>query len=424
MVDFGDDDFFATAGNGGFDGVDPFSHQYDEDQDDVYQQYQQSQQQQSQPRVRTQQRQRRASVCGTAPSSNMSSGTMIKPSRTKSTDNFSGSTSSNSSSGQVRSGSRRQPSTDTLNSMTLNGQLESIPNKPSRTKSGSGDRSVVSTQSSNGPSVSRRPGTRRASLAAGASALTSRNAMPRQQQQQYSNRMEADSNVLQPADDFGYEYDDHHQDHHRQYTNHNNNYNNNNNFTDYEDMGYGDTHNDTYYEQSQPVQQQQVEEPVRSRRQRRCSIAEVVSTAQPVPALTSSSTSSGGTMDYGYGDATPDSSNADGPPPTRGLSTSTSQRLGGAITGIGNASISNMAIPMMIPEETKRTNRRGSIAMLGNIGRKASKEPEVTATKKPTADRDRQRQGTLLDRVGASSGDGRGSNRSGTTSYSDRIMSK
>jgi hypothetical protein len=94
--------------------------------------------------------------------------------------------------------------------------------------------------------------------------------------------------------------------------------------------------------------------------------------------------------------------------------------------------MANMAIPMAatLENEPKKMGRRSSIAMMAGIGR-PKKEDKVEAaataatTKKPSADRDRHRQGTLLDRVGASSGDARCAGRSGTgSSYSDRILSK
>jgi hypothetical protein len=87
--------------------------------------------------------------------------------------------------------------------------------------------------------------------------------------------------------------------------------------------------------------------------------------------------------------------------------------------------MTNMAIPMTASEEPKKSGRRGSIAMLSGMGRNKPKVdvPEAAAAiKKPGADRDRHRQGTLMDRVGASD---RGGSRSGVaSSYSDRILSK
>jgi hypothetical protein len=173
------------------------------------------------------------------------------------------------------------------------------------------------------------------------------------------------------------------------------------------------------------------EAPVRARRQRRCSIADVVNTASIQPSgMSSNASACSGSSDYGYGDATPDSSCP--APSSRGLTAPSgnggvapSSRRVGALTG---ASMANMAIPMAatLENEPKKMGRRGSIAMMAGIGRpkKEEKVEAATTAKKPSADRDRHRQGTLLDRVGASSGDAR-AGRSGTgSSYSDRILSK
>ena len=374
---FDDDDFFA-GGGGGFGNQDAFAYNDGG-----------SEPQMQQPRSQIRPtRQRRASLGVTSGPIMSLSAPIVpsKPMRTKSSDNFAAPASSNS----TRTGSRRPTSAST--EVSLNGRLEAVPGRVSgsgsnRGAGGSGDRSVTSNGSN---SNSQRRSGRRASMASGAP--SSRNIMPQQQQQpQYRS---TNHNINEDAD-YGYGYDDQPQ------------YNNNNyNHHEVEDMGYGDQiEEEGGY--SQPVPQ---EEPVRARRQRRCSIADVVNTAsvQPTP------------NDYGYGTSE-----------SFGNSNSAEESRGGSqhprLGAVGNASISNMAIPMTLSDEPKRTNRRGSIAMLGNIGRtKAPKEAEPSA-KKPAADRDRQRQrqGNLLDRVGAStSNDGRGTSRAGTTSYSDRILSK
>lgn len=63
---------------------------------------------------------------------------------------------------------------------------------------------------------------------------------------------------------------------------------------------------------------------------------------------------------------------------------------------------SNIAIPMAAQMEEKKQPRarRGSMLGLGGF-EKPAKEPE-RKQKKPGVDRDRRRQGTLMDRVGAS----------------------
>lgn len=174
-----------------------------------------------------------------------------------------------------------------------------------------------------------------------------------------------------------------------------------------EDYGYGD-----------PEPQQAEQQPVvRARRQRRCSIADVVSA--PAATNTIGDFQNTASVDYGYGDDAPDT---DAAPASRGLLHSASVRK----TGI-NSSMANLAIPMAMREEPKKAGgmgRRGSIAMLTGMGRSNKKEEKVpdVAAKKPSADRDRHRQGTLMDRVGAS---GASNSRSGaSSSYSDRIMSK
>ena len=349
---FDDDDFFAGGGaNGGFGNHDAFG-------------YNDMEEQQQQPRAQARpSRQRRASL-SVMNGPVMSLSTPIsKPMRMKSSDNLGG---------EPRSGGRRQPAASEGPTSNLNRRLESAPLKASSSGSSRGDRSVASTASSNSQ---RRAGARRASMAGGVP-LSSRSVEsqpPSQSRQQYRHE-EAD-----------YGYGDEQQ---------------------YDDMGYGD--NDIIQEEQEyhhPVAQQ--EEPVRARRQRRCSIADVVNTASVQPTPT----------DYGYGTTESYPSAEEARP-----------RVGAAPSSL-NQSIANMAIPMTLSDEPKRTNRRGSIAMLGNIGRssKPSKEPEPVASKKAAADRDRQRQrqGTLLDRVGAgTNNDGRGSSRAGTTSYSDRILSK
>lgn len=161
------------------------------------------------------------------------------------------------------------------------------------------------------------------------------------------------------------------------------------------DLGYGDATPDMGYGDASP--DSEAPKPARARRQRRCSIAEVTSSA---PAASPEDTESAerprlqrqGTNDF-------------------------------AAVGTSSNTISNIAIPMAAQEEApKRKGRRGS--MFGAISRNVSstKEPEPEKTKKPGADRDRRRQGTLLDRVGS-----RESTRSRSgpaSSYSDRIVSK
>ena len=405
---FDDDDFFA--GGGGFGNNDAFAYN-DEPQ------YEPQIQQQPRSQVRPT-RQRRASLGVTSGPIMSLSAPIVpsKPMRTKSSDNFGAAAGVPANS--TRAGGRRQPSSEVPTSSSsrsgvssannLNGRLESVPGRASRSSGGgvstaSGDRSVTS----NGSNSQRRTGARRASMAAGIS--SSRNVAPQPPSQpQYRHS----SNIQEEAD-YGYGYEDaappqYHQNNHQ-----NHHYNHH----EVEDMGYGDQieEEEEVEYPHQPVVAQ--EEPVRARRQRRCSIADVVNTASIQPTQ----------PDYGYGSTesyqpTNAAATADDTIPAR---TMTQSRIGAA----GNASISNMAIPMTLSDEPKRTNRRGSIAMLGNIGRtKATKEPEPAATAKKSAtdrDRQRQRQGTLLDRVGAgTNNDGRGSSRAGTTSYSDRILSK
>jgi hypothetical protein len=287
---------------------------------------------------------------------------------------------SESGTGTSSSSSSRRPrgtaSSSSSSSRSLDGQLEAVPGV--RTKSSSTEqRSVVSSASHE---RARRAG-RRASMASG---------VPPTRSTSHRTKEEPAASV-----DYGYGDGD----------------NGNGNAVE-EDFGYGD--------QDAPAVEQQPAVRSQRQRQRRCSIADVVSSTAP---------SSSNGMDYGYGDAIPDN---DAVASGRGGQTrDTSQRKLGAATsgggtGGGKNTMSNMAIPMAAIEEPKKgTNRRGSIAMLG-MGFNSKKEekaaPEVAA-KKPGADRDRHRQGTLLDRVGASSGD-RGSGRSGTASYSDRVMSK
>lgn len=412
---FDDDDFFAGGGGGSsaaFGNHDAFG--YNDDGVGMGQ-YEPELQMQQQPRSQVRPtRQRRASL-GVTSGPIMSLSTPIvpsKPQRTKSSDQFGGGGSGGAvpANTTTRSGSRRQPSSSsdisstrsgTNSNNTLNGRLEAVPGRinssgsSSRTSgSGSGDRSVAS----NGSNSQRRSGARRASMAAGIP--SSRNVAPQSSQQPPPPPQYRTNHNVNEDTDYGYGYDDQHQ------------YRNSYNQHEVEDMGYGDPveNEEEDYEYQQPVPQ---EEPVRSRRQRRCSIADVVNTASVQPTQ----------PDYGYG-STESYHQTNPTEETRGASQH--PRVG---TAGMNASIANIAIPMTLSDEPKRTNRRGSIAMLGNIGRtKASKEPEPAATaKKPAADRDRQRQrqGNLLDRVGASaSNDGRGTSRAGTTSYSDRIMSK
>lgn len=153
------------------------------------------------------------------------------------------------------------------------------------------------------------------------------------------------------------------------------------------DNGYGDS---TAQQQSMGNGEAvPAPKPQASRRQRRCSIADV---SAPVDNR----------------DVQPE---WDAP-------TSQQRNLGASV---GNG-ISNMAIPMAAEEAPKKTRgRRGSI--IGGIGRKKSVDKlEPTEPTKKGKDRDRRRQGTLLDRVGSND---RASSRSGPAgSYSDRILQR
>lgn len=176
------------------------------------------------------------------------------------------------------------------------------------------------------------------------------------------------------------------------------------------DLGYGDASPDLGYGDATPDSKPALNaKPARSRRQRRCSIAEVTSSSID-------STPASIPEEPDYGSAAP----AD-------RERSRLQRnASGDFSAVGAtaSTISNIAIPMATPEEApKRKNRRGSMfgAISRNVGSSKS-EPEPEKNKKPGADRDRRRQGTLLDRVGA--GDARGSRNGPMSSYSDRILSK
>ena len=177
------------------------------------------------------------------------------------------------------------------------------------------------------------------------------------------------------------------------------------------DMGYGDAAPDLGYGDAAPdTAKAPAEKPARSRRQRRCSIAEVTSSS--ISTDTTGTNSSAEEPDYGYG--------------AQGAERPRQQRMASgdfSALGASTNTISNMAIPLATREEPpKRKNRRGS--MFGAISRNVSstKEPEPEKTKKPGADRDRRRQGTLLDRVGA--GEARGNRNGPSSAYSDRILSK
>jgi hypothetical protein len=144
-------------------------------------------------------------------------------------------------------------------------------------------------------------------------------------------------------------------------------------------MGYGDAAPDSA-----------AEAPVRRRRERRCSIAEVTSSSSTKPAPVDS---------YGYGDVS-----------------------SSAITA-NPSTVTNIAIPMAENTHDKPRQRRASL--LGNITRSSKdKQPGAAepAQEKKGADRDRRRQGTLMDRVGAAPSSS--SRSTAGRSYSDRIMSK
>jgi hypothetical protein len=170
------------------------------------------------------------------------------------------------------------------------------------------------------------------------------------------------------------------------------------------DYGYGETNNDNVdYGNRDAVPAKQERKPqqeqLRPRRQRRCSIAEATGAFERKPSSDS------------IGDTAPDSE-----APT--LSRSGSFRNLGA-----SQSISNIAIPMANMEEKKQKARRASL--IGGIGAMRSKSKDNLEVnndiKKKGADRDRRRQGTLMDRVGVE----RPTQRSGvSSSYSDRILQK
>ena len=185
-----------------------------------------------------------------------------------------------------------------------------------------------------------------------------------------------------------------------------------------DDMGYGDAAPDMGYgdaspDMTKPPGEGDKQQPTRSRRQRRCSIAELTSTN--VDNVASAPEGGVGEPDYGYGGTA-----AERPRLQRNSSGDFSS------VGASTNTISNIAIPMADQDAPKRKNRRGSMfgAISRNVIPSSTKEIEAPdKTKKPGADRDRRRQGTLLDRVGAGS-DARGSRSGPSTSYSDRIMSK
>jgi hypothetical protein len=170
------------------------------------------------------------------------------------------------------------------------------------------------------------------------------------------------------------------------------------------DYGYGETTNDNVdygYGDAFPAKQElkPQQEQLRPRRQRRCSIAEATGAFERKPSSDS------------IGDTAPESD-----APT--LSRSGSFRNLGA-----SQSISNIAIPMANMEEKKPKARRASL--IGGIGGMRSKSKDNLEVnndiKKKGADRDRRRQGTLMDRVGVE----RPTNRTGvSSSYSDRILQK
>lgn len=156
---------------------------------------------------------------------------------------------------------------------------------------------------------------------------------------------------------------------------------------DPEDYGYGDPSPaqdvDYGYGDEEPAAPQ----PARSRRQRRCSIADVMNVPEgaeePAQAVPSAPVSRAKSMER------------------------------------------NIAIPMAAEEPRKPRARRsslmGAMGAMG-LGGDAKKEQDLKDQKKPGQDRDRRRQGTLMDRVGA--GDRERGSRGGGTSYSDRILSK
>lgn len=145
-------------------------------------------------------------------------------------------------------------------------------------------------------------------------------------------------------------------------------------------------------------------------------------------------------LDYGYGD--PEPAEPAAPPPTRSrrqrrcsiadvmnVPEGSEEPAAPAV----NASVArtksmerNIAIPMAAdeprkPQRARRASLMGAMGAMGFAGEN-KKEQESKEQKKPGQDRDRRRQGTLMDRVGAGDRD-RGS-RGGGTSYSSRVLSK
>jgi hypothetical protein len=204
-----------------------------------------------------------------------------------------------------------------------------------------------------------------------------------------------------------------------------------------EETGYGDgalssrsssaDHRDEYgYGDAAPERKHHEEhgsKPIRSRRQRRCSIADVVSAP----------TNHQSTSDLGFNNEPPSAElhQEEGRPGVNRNSSGTSNRnLGGHTSqrAIGAAGpTANIAIPMADQEpQRKHRGRRGSMlgALALNKGRtKEAETAQVENKKASVQDRDRRRQGTLMDRVGSSSA-AASSGRAGGSSYSDRIMSR
>jgi hypothetical protein len=332
MTGFGDDDFFggsAFPSSSRFadfhDHVDQYGYGDDDDAEPTYYQA---------PPVR-QSRPRRASISTPLASAPAAASSCMTVSRTSSNDDafFGGSA--------ARSGGRRRDPHSGGGGSSSQPRISHVVEADHGRSHKTSERSLASTGSA------RRTG-RRASLAAGAASLSTRHARPR-----------ADESYG-AEEHYGYDYGPPPAAEHPP-------------SADFSDLGYGDAHAEA---RAAPAP-----EAIRARRQRRCSIADVVT-------LTSEEA------------------------PSEAAETARPARVGAHASGIHN-----MAIPMTA-DEPKKPHRRGSIAMLGGRGKAVTKEPDVT-TKKP--DRDRQRQG-LLDRVGAA--EGRGPSRNGTTSYSDRILSK
>jgi hypothetical protein len=159
------------------------------------------------------------------------------------------------------------------------------------------------------------------------------------------------------------------------------------------DYGYDDT------EQSAAAQPS-----ARSRRQRRCSIADVLN----VP---------GGEAD----------DEVAAPASTTAAAAAGASNISSLSRAKSMERNQNIAIPMAADEPARKGRARraslmGAMGAMGFGGDDKKEAESKDQSKKPGQDRDRRRQGTLMDRVGA--GDRERSSRAGGMSYSDRILSK